>query len=77
VKEDWSGIAGDPVKFGLGLVSMVFDVAFMVQHYVLFRGAESAEAGASGQRAGGKGSGLGIDDDLEGESEYAAILGYT
>ena len=33
---DWSGIAGDPVKFGLGVVSMVFDVIMMVQHYVLY-----------------------------------------
>jgi cystinosin len=36
VTKDWSGIAGDPVKFGLGLTSMVFDVLFMVQHFVLF-----------------------------------------
>lgn len=33
-----SGIAGDPVKFGLGLMSMVYDVVFMVQHYCLFAG---------------------------------------
>jgi len=33
---DWSGISGDPVKFGLGFISIIFDVIFMVQHYVLF-----------------------------------------
>ncbi|KAJ1664917.1 hypothetical protein IW140_003736 [Coemansia sp. RSA 1813] len=27
---------GNPVKFGLGLVSIAFDVLFMVQHYVLY-----------------------------------------
>ena len=34
---DWSGISGDPVKFGLGLMSMVFDSIFMVQHFFLYR----------------------------------------
>ena len=33
---DWSGITGDPVKFGLGLVSMVYDAIFMLQHYVWY-----------------------------------------
>ena len=33
---NWSGIAGDPVKFGLGFISIIFDVIFMVQHYILF-----------------------------------------
>jgi len=28
---------GDPTKFGLGLFSVLFDVLFMVQHYVLYR----------------------------------------
>ncbi|KAK0396060.1 hypothetical protein QR680_001549 [Steinernema hermaphroditum] len=28
--DDWSGFYGNPVKFGLGLVSIVFDVFFMV-----------------------------------------------
>uniref|UniRef100_A0A914EA64 Cystinosin homolog n=1 Tax=Acrobeloides nanus TaxID=290746 RepID=A0A914EA64_9BILA len=34
---DWSGFYGNPVKFGLGLVSMIFDVVFMIQHYCLYR----------------------------------------
>jgi len=33
---DWSGIAGNPVKFGLGLTSMAFDVEYMLQHYWLY-----------------------------------------
>lgn len=28
------------MKFGLGMVSMVFDVLFMVQHYCLYRSRE-------------------------------------
>lgn len=33
---DWGGVTGDPVKFGLGSLSMVFDVIFMFQHYCLY-----------------------------------------
>jgi len=36
VTSDWSGVQGDPVKFGLGFTSMVFDVVFMTQHYILY-----------------------------------------
>ena len=43
-QHDWSGISGDVVKFGLGVTSMVFDVLFLVQHYVLYR---PAPAGTS------------------------------
>jgi cystinosin len=32
----WSGLIGDPIKFALGFVSVVFDAVFMFQHYVLF-----------------------------------------
>lgn len=35
--DDWASIFGDPTKFGLGLFSVVFDVFFMVQHYILYR----------------------------------------
>ncbi|KAL2266266.1 hypothetical protein VTJ83DRAFT_5618 [Remersonia thermophila] len=39
LQHDWSGITGNPVKFALGNVSMVYDSIFMVQHYVLYRDA--------------------------------------
>jgi cystinosin len=32
----WSAVIGDPVKFGLGFVSMVFDAVFFTQHYCLY-----------------------------------------
>lgn len=35
--DDWASIFGDPTKFGLGLFSVMFDILFMVQHYVLYR----------------------------------------
>lgn len=33
---DWSGITGNPVKLGLGNVSIFFDLVFIVQHYILY-----------------------------------------
>ncbi|XP_075147877.1 lysosomal cystine transporter cystinosin isoform X2 [Haematobia irritans] len=35
--DDWISIFGDPTKFGLGLFSVLFDVFFMLQHYVFYR----------------------------------------
>ncbi|KAF9429054.1 hypothetical protein BGZ76_001915 [Entomortierella beljakovae] len=37
ISGDWSGISGDPVKFGLGFLSILFDLVFMTQHYILYR----------------------------------------
>ncbi|EGD78852.1 nephropathic cystinosis [Salpingoeca rosetta] len=34
---DWSVFFGDPTKFGLGLFSVLFDILFMLQHYVFYR----------------------------------------
>lgn len=33
----WGGVIGDPIKFSLGFISMIFDVFFMIQHYCLFK----------------------------------------
>ena len=33
---DWTAILGDPVKFGLSILSILFDILFMVQHYILY-----------------------------------------
>ncbi|KAF2270902.1 hypothetical protein CC78DRAFT_450240 [Lojkania enalia] len=37
LQADWSGITGNPVKFGLGNISIIFDIIFILQHYVLYR----------------------------------------
>lgn len=37
---DWSAFYANPVKFGLGFVSIFFDMFFMIQHYVLYRDVE-------------------------------------
>ena len=41
---DWSGITGNPVKFALGNVSMIYDVVFVTQHYVLYPGGKDKAA---------------------------------
>ncbi len=40
LEADWGGITGNPAKFGLANVSIVFDAMFMLQHYVLYRHAK-------------------------------------
>ena len=35
---DWSGITGNPLKLGLANISMMFDLMFITQHYILYRG---------------------------------------
>lgn len=37
---DWSALTGNPVKLALALVSIGFDVIFIVQHYVLYPGSD-------------------------------------
>lgn len=41
---DWSGVTGNPVKFALGNVSMLYDLVFFAQHYVLYRGSKGKGA---------------------------------
>jgi cystinosin len=37
LQNDWTGVTGNPVKFGLGNITIVFDIIFFLQHYVLYR----------------------------------------
>jgi cystinosin len=34
---NWGVVFGSPVKVGLGVVSVAFDIVFMIQHYCLYR----------------------------------------
>jgi cystinosin len=36
LQNDWSGLTGNPMKLGLANISLLFDVIFLVQHYVLY-----------------------------------------
>ncbi|CAG8549916.1 1842_t:CDS:2 [Acaulospora colombiana] len=38
---NWDGILGDPVKLGLGFLSIAFDLIFMFQHYILYRNGDN------------------------------------
>lgn len=40
--DDWSSLFGNFTKFGLGAISILFDVLFMVQHYVLYASGSTA-----------------------------------
>ena len=43
---DFSGITGNPAKFALGFVSILFDLIFFFQHYLLYpAGEENGESG--------------------------------
>lgn len=48
LQADWSGLTGNPIKLGLSNISILFDVVFILQHYVLFgpvaAGAEPEES---------------------------------
>jgi cystinosin len=35
--KDWAGITGNPAKLCLGIISILFDIIFIVQHYWLYR----------------------------------------
>lgn len=49
LQSDWSGITGNPVKLGLANVSIIFDVIFMVQHYILYRAIKVEEDGMASE----------------------------
>lgn len=36
LQADWSGLTGNPIKFGLANISLLFDIVFILQHFVLF-----------------------------------------
>ncbi|KAF2000223.1 hypothetical protein P154DRAFT_522706 [Amniculicola lignicola CBS 123094] len=36
LQSDWSGLTGNPIKLGLGNVTLIFDIIFITQHYVLY-----------------------------------------
>jgi len=44
VSHDWTVVTGNPAKFILGQISIFFDIAFILQHYVFYRDARKVEA---------------------------------
>lgn len=41
--DDWISIFGDLTKFGLGLFSIMFDIIFLLQHYVFYRHSDQSD----------------------------------
>ncbi|TGZ79921.1 PQ-loop-domain-containing protein [Ascodesmis nigricans] len=58
LQADWSGIIGNPVKFWLSQIAIIFDLVFIWQHYVLYRNTtkkveeEEAESRVESERRG-------------------------
>ncbi|KAJ5911883.1 uncharacterized protein N7473_001186 [Penicillium subrubescens] len=44
LQSDWSGITGNPAKLLLSNITIFFDLIFIVQHYILYRGASDPKA---------------------------------
>jgi cystinosin len=63
LQEDWSGLTGNPLKFGLANISLVFDVVFILQHFVFFGPVEEQSE-----------SERGLDDDNHEDSDQGPLL---
>jgi cystinosin len=42
----WSGISGFAIKLGLGIVSIFFDIVFLLQHFLIYKKPKGVEAEA-------------------------------
>eukprot|EP00879_Flechtneria_rotunda_P010146 GHRR01010604.1.p1 GENE.GHRR01010604.1~~GHRR01010604.1.p1 ORF type:complete len:294 (+),score=110.48 GHRR01010604.1:886-1767(+) len=43
VRSDWSVVTGNPAKLGISSISIVFDIIFVLQHYVWYKGNSSKQ----------------------------------
>ena len=66
-ENDWSSIFGDPTKFGLGLFSVLFDILFILQHYIFYRNNLSSEELITNEE-------YIVDNDLEQHSDELMTL---
>ena len=66
-ENDWSSIFGDPTKFGLGLFSVLFDILFILQHYIFYRNNLSSEELITNEEHI-------VDNDLEHSDELMTLL---
>lgn len=77
LNHDWSGVTGNPIKFGLGSISLVYDALFCVQHFVLYRDASEVYEAVPVESDGDEESTLAGSGESEGSSptRYGAIGG--
>ncbi|KAI8328270.1 PQ loop repeat-domain-containing protein [Chlamydoabsidia padenii] len=57
IEGDWSGIAGDSVKLGLGVVSMTYGLLFMSQKWIFYRQPSEEESPLLGEQVYSHGTG--------------------
>ncbi|KAK4312831.1 hypothetical protein Pmani_015777 [Petrolisthes manimaculis] len=62
--DDWKSVLTDPTKLGLGVLSIIFNIFFFIQHYFLYRGA-SIKIEEKELVKGGGGGGGGEDHDKD------------
>ena len=41
--DDWTSFFGNPTKFGIALVTYIFDIIFILQHYVCYHDTRKEE----------------------------------
>jgi len=68
---DWPSLFANPVKFGLGILTIIFDALFMVQHYILYADAHYSRSGRF-LSAGAKRKGYMKIKDMESEKHGSA-----
>ena len=71
--DDWKSIFGDPTKFGLGALSILFDLVFMFQHYVLFWG-KAPQEDASCFNWKKNHTGIKAEEDNEDSNEKTSLI---
>ncbi|XP_075247540.1 cystinosin homolog [Convolutriloba macropyga] len=67
--DDWPSLIANPVKFGLGILTIIFDAVFMVQHYILYADAHYSKSGRFLSGGGSKKGYKKIHDSEKGSSE--------
>lgn len=73
ISDDWSVFTGNPVKFGLGCVSMLFDIVFIVQHYILYRHSEERNQPITNTATGTTDSDVPEVDIVGGDSDVIRV----
>ncbi|KAI5810063.1 PQ loop repeat-domain-containing protein [Peziza echinospora] len=69
----WGAARGNPMKLGLGFVTLAFDALFMAQHYVWYRGNEPRQLVASEDGEEDRDSEMGSEVDSEEDEERGTI----
>jgi hypothetical protein len=71
VRDDWDSITGDPVKLLLGLLTLMYDIVYLLQHYVWYATSKPAT------REGNDSQSMGATQHFlsaEGSQEHTLLL---